>query len=195
MRILAYSEQSLPFFGRNEAPSVALCLPFLLPAGRRETVAGSSDSKVSTSTKNGTIIVYTWGGQLRQQTPTQDTRHSICIHCSQWGYGGPLSVSVMPEGYMVDVYSEHFMLRGGVKGWGCSFLSAKSRSCGVIKFLKATTSCTHRDAICNAVAAHGCPGHEWRSSITPERTCKLLKMQRQKCCEQYIANEFCQIQY
>ena len=34
----------LPFFGRKRTPSVALCLPFLLPAGRRETVAGKSDS-------------------------------------------------------------------------------------------------------------------------------------------------------
>ena len=68
----------------------------------------------------------------------------------------------MPEGYTVYVYREHFMLRGGGKGRGCSFLSAKSGSCGVIKFLKATTSCTHRDAACDAVVAHGCPGHEWR---------------------------------
>ena len=71
----------------------------------------------------------------------------------------------------------------------CSFPSARSGSCGVIKFPKATTLCTHRNATCNVVAAHGCPGHEWRSSITPcvtnvlqlKELANCWQMQRQSC--------------
>ena len=61
MSVLAQSEQPLPFFGRKGAPSVALRLPFLLPVGRRETVTGRSDFKVSTSTENGINTVYMGG--------------------------------------------------------------------------------------------------------------------------------------
>ena len=70
----------------------------------------------------------------------------------------------------------------------CSFLSARSGSCGVIKFLEATTLCTHRDATCDAVSAHGCPGHEWRSSITPYVTNILLLKEVANCWQMHRQN-------